>query len=273
VKAPALRADLALLHAVQAIVREAGALVLEVYRQPFEATRKADGSPVTEADRLAEAHIVPALHALDAALPVVAEEAFARGEVPAVGARFWLVDPLDGTREFLARNDEFTVNVALVENGEPTLGVVYAPALDRLFGGVVGEGAWQEQERAGSRTPLAVRALPREGATVALSRSHLNAATREWLRGRAVARRVQAGSSLKFGLIAAGEADWYPRLGRTMEWDTAAGQAVLRAAGGQVTTLDGAVLRYGKPGFENGDFFAFGSIGLGGLGKPGASAA
>jgi 3'(2'), 5'-bisphosphate nucleotidase len=267
-----MKPDLASLHAVERIARAAGALILDVYRRPFDAASKADGSPVTAADRIAEAHIVPALRELDAALPVVAEEAFARGEVPVVGARFWLVDPLDGTREFVARNDEFTVNIALVEDRAPRLGVVYAPALQRLFSGLVGEGAWQVRggARPVVRTPLAVRALPREGATVALSRSHLSAATREWLRGRRVAARVQVGSSLKFGLLAAGEADWYPRRGRTMEWDTAAGHAVLRAAGGDVCTLDGEPLRYAKPGFENPDFFAFGSCGLGKPGAPGA---
>jgi 3'(2'), 5'-bisphosphate nucleotidase len=254
------RADAGLLHAVAVIARRAGAVILDVYARPFDVQHKADGSPVTEADQRAEALIVGALEALTPGLPVVAEEAHAGGTVPAaaaIAARFWLVDPLDGTREFAARNGEFTVNIALVEHGVPVLGVVAAPALGCLYAGVIGAGAWREQ--GGHHEPIHARNCPAAGATVALSRSHLNAATEAWLRGRAVASRVGAGSSLKFGLVAAGEADWYPRLSRTMEWDTAAGHAVLRAAGGEVRTLDGAPLGYGKPGFENPHFVAHGA--------------
>jgi 3'(2'), 5'-bisphosphate nucleotidase len=226
---------------------------------------KADESPVTEADERAEALIVPALQALAPDVPVVAEEAVAAGGMPVVGDRFWLVDPLDGTREFIGRNGEFTVNIALICDGAPVLGVVYAPALDRLFAGASGAGAadgpalaWVEQ--GGERRAIGCRPVPAEGLTVVASRSHGDAAALDaFLAGRRVAALARAGSSLKLCLIAAGEADLYPRLGRTMEWDIAAGHAVLVAAGGQVTRLDGAPLRYGKPGFENPHFVAAGA--------------
>ena len=253
-----MRASLALLHQVERIAREAGALIMEVYAGAFEVRGKADSSPVTEADERAERCIVPALQALDPALPVVAEEAAARGESPAVGRRFWLVDPLDGTREFVARNGEFTVNIALIEDGAPVLGVVLEPVADRLYAGLVGQGAWLEEH--GARRTISCRQADGPGGVVlACSRSHGDeAALAAWLGQRSVLRRVAVGSSLKFGLLAAGQADIYPRLGRTMEWDTAAGHAVLRAAGGEVCDMAGAPLRYGKPGFENPHFVAQG---------------
>jgi 3'(2'), 5'-bisphosphate nucleotidase len=246
------------LEAVVRIVRAAGEVVMAVYREDFAVRRKDDASPVTEADERAESLIVPALRALAPGVPVVAEEMAARGQADAVvGGRFWLVDPLDGTKEFIGRNGEFTVNVALVDHGRPVLGVVGAPALGRLFAGVVGQGAWAEDEGQGRRA-IHVRAPPPEGLTVVASRSHGDApALQRFLAGRRVARTVNAGSSLKLCLLAAGEADLYPRLGRTMEWDIAAGHAVLAAAGGTVQTLDGgAPLAYGKPGFENPHFVA-----------------
>jgi 3'(2'), 5'-bisphosphate nucleotidase len=250
--------DHALLLRVIGLARAAGNLILEVYRRPFEVQSKADGSPVTEADRRAEDAIVRGLDVLDPQLPVVAEEAAARGDVPVVGARFWLVDPLDGTREFAARNDEFTVNIALVAAGKPVLGVVFAPALGRLYAGGEGLGAWLDE--CGRQRPIRARPPPAEGLTAALSRSHLDSGSTEAFLARYPVRaRIRAGSSLKFGLIAAGDADLYPRLGRTMEWDTAAGHALLNAAGGAVTDLQGAPLRYGKPGFENPHFLARGS--------------
>lgn len=246
-----------LLENLAALARRAGELILEVYRSDFETHAKHDASPVTEADERAEALIVPALHALAPGVPVVAEEAVSAGCVPAVGAEFWLVDPLDGTREFIGRNGEFTVNIALVRHGLPVAGVVYAPALDRLFAGAAGHGAWAEQ--GGARHALAVRAVPAAGLTVVGSRSHGDdRAMRDYLHGRTVAQMRPAGSSLKFCLVAAGEADVYPRLGRTMEWDIAAGHAVLAAAGGRVVRLDGTPMTYGKPGFENPHFAAWG---------------
>ncbi|ODU08429.1 MAG: 3'(2'),5'-bisphosphate nucleotidase [Rubrivivax sp. SCN 71-131] len=250
------------LETVVRVVREAAALVMSVYERGFAVQSKADASPVTEADERAEALIVPALRRLAPGVPVVAEEMAARGEADAIGgggeARFWLVDPLDGTKEFIARNGEFTVNVALVEQGVAVLGVVAAPALGRIFAGVRGQDAWVEDEA--GRRAIRVRALPEEGATVVASRSHGDAAALDaFLAGQRVARRVDAGSSLKLCLLAAGQADLYPRLGRTMEWDIAAGHAVLAAAGGSVRTLDGQALRYGKPGFENPHFVARGA--------------
>lgn len=250
--------DPAFLADVAAIARRAGAVVLDVYRTDFGVRGKADASPVTEADERAEALIVPALQALAPEVPVVAEEAVAAGEVPRTGDWFWLVDPLDGTKEFIGRNGEFTVNIALVHQGRPVLGVVLAPALGRLWAGVAGHGAWLEDDA--GRRPIRCRAVPAEGLTVVASRSHGDAAALDaFLAGRQVAALANAGSSLKLCLVAAGEADLYPRLGRTMEWDIAAGHAVLAAAGGAVDTLAGTPLGYGKPGFENPHFVARGA--------------
>lgn len=250
-----------LLDAVAQITRDAGRVILEVYATDFAVRGKDDASPVTEADERAEKLILPALAALTPGVPVVAEEEVAAGRVPAIGERFWLVDPLDGTKEFIGRNGEFTVNVALIERGEPVLGVVLAPALGRhgrLFAGAVGVGAWVDDDA--GRRPIRCRAVPADGLTVVASRSHGDAAALDaFLAGRKVASLANAGSSLKLCLVAAGEADLYPRLGRTMEWDIAAGHAVLRAAGGEVTRLDdGQPLRYGKPGFDNPHFVAAG---------------
>src|SRR5512139_3419721 len=250
-----------LLERVAQITRNAGRLIMEVYATDFAVRGKDDASPVTEADERAEHLIVPALEALLPGVPVVAEEAVAAGRVPAVDERFWLVDPLDGTKEFVSRNGEFTVNVALIEHGAPTLGVVFAPALGlhgRLFAGAETVGAWMEDEH--GRRPIRCREVPPEGLTVVASRSHGDAAALDaFLAGRKVASLASAGSSLKLCLVAAGEADLYPRLGRTMEWDIAAGHAVLRAAGGEVTRInDGQPLRYGKAGFENPHFVAAG---------------
>lgn len=243
---------------LERLAREAGALILEVYAQDFAVRGKADASPVTEADERAEACIVAGLRALAPGVPVVAEEAVSRGECPRAGERFWLVDPLDGTREFVSRNGEFTVNIALIEHGAPVLGVVHVPVRDTLYAGAVGQGAWVEEQ--GRRERISCTRTPRQGLRVASSRSHGDdAALTAWLAGRAVASHVPAGSSLKFGLLAQGAADVYPRFGRTMEWDTAAGHAVLRAAGGEVFDLAGQPLRYGKPGFENPHFVAWGA--------------
>lgn len=248
---------LTLLERLLPIARAAGAATLEVYATDFAVYEKANESPVTDADHRAEAIILPALAELTPRIPVVSEEAASAGDIPAIDERFWLVDPLDGTKEFIKRNGEFTVNIALIERHEPVLGVVLAPALDRLYAGAVGDGAYVEDK--GGRRPIACRPVPAAGLTVVASRSHGDAEAMErFLAGRKVAAQASAGSSLKFCLVAAGEADLYPRLGRTMEWDTAAGHAVLAAAGGRVTTLDGADLRYGKPGFANPHFVAQG---------------
>jgi 3'(2'), 5'-bisphosphate nucleotidase len=246
-----------LLAQIEAIARAAGAVILQVYGTDFAVHGKADDSPVTAADEQAEALITPALKALRPAWAVVAEEAASQAHLPETGRRWWLVDPLDGTREFVSRNGEFTVNIALIEDGAPLLGVVYVPVQDLLYAGLVGQGAWAEAQ--GQRRAIRCRTVPANGVTLACSRSHGDeAATTAWLSGRPVAATIKAGSSLKFGLIAAGQADLYPRLGRTMEWDTAAGHAVLSAAGGEISDLAGAPLRYGKAGCENPHFVARG---------------
>ena len=246
-----------LLEDVIGIARAAGELVLEVYRTDFEVRGKLDTSPVTEADERAETLILQALAACTPQIPVISEEAAAAGRVPEVDQRFWLVDPLDGTKEFINRNGEFTVNIALIDNGEPVLGVVFAPAMQRLFAGARGCGAFIEQ--AGKREAIQCRTVSEEGLDVVASRSHGDAeALDKFLDGRKVRSVKSAGSSLKICLVATGEADLYPRLGRTMEWDIAAGHAVLAAAGGQIFTLAGDALGYGKPGLDNPHFYARG---------------
>lgn len=246
-----------LLPALLELVERAGALVMEHYAGPVPVTNKADRSPVTAADEAAEALILSGLAELTPGLPIVAEEAVAAGRVPQVGAGpFWLVDPLDGTREFLSRNGEFTVNVGLVEGGRPVLGVVAAPAIGRLWWGAEGRGA-RTRDAAGERA-IRVRRPPATGLVAVASRSHRDPETDAWLAAHRVAETVSAGSSLKLCLLAEGRADVYPRFGRTMEWDIAAGHAVLAAAGGRVVDREGRPLGYGKPGFENPPFIAWG---------------
>ena len=235
------------------IARAAGAEIMTYYGSGFSVRTKADSTPVTDADEAAERLIIDALRRLAPEAPVVAEERFAAGDVPDIaGGRFWLVDPLDGTKEFVSRNGEFTVNIALVENGRPVLGVVHAPAVDVTYSSD-GAAAFVE-DRHGSPRPIRSRLAAADGIAAVVSRSHFSAETEAYLANHAVTERRSAGSSLKFGLVASGEADIYPRLGRTMEWDTAAGHAVVAAAGGSVKTLDGDDLTYGKPGFENPHF-------------------
>ena len=250
-----------LLETVSAIARDAGEVIRAVYATEFDVLAKADDSPVTLADQRAEAVILAGLAKLTPTLPVVAEESVAAGRVPTLessDAWFWLVDPLDGTREFISRNGEFTVNIALIHAGEPVLGVVLAPAIDTLYAGARGLGA--TRDAAGVRQSIHCRPAPVEGLAVVESRSHGDGdALDRWLAGRTIASRVKAGSSLKLCLLAEGRADLYPRLGRTMEWDIAAGHAVLAAAGGRILRIDnGAPLRYGKPDFENPGFVAQG---------------
>jgi 3'(2'), 5'-bisphosphate nucleotidase len=246
-----------LMERVEAIALDAGRIVMEVYATDFGAHAKDDASPVTAADQRAEALIVAALQVLAPGIPIVAEEAVAAGHVPEIGERFWLVDALDGTKEFIKRNGEFTVNIALIDDAVPALGVVCAPALGEVFAGATGHGAYV---RCGEeRRSLACRAVPGDGHIVVSSASHGDPERLEnFLAGRLVASHRFMGSSLKLCLLAAGEADLYPRFSRTMEWDIAAGHAVLAAAGGSVTDLAGAPLRYGKPGFENPPFVARG---------------
>jgi 3'(2'), 5'-bisphosphate nucleotidase len=242
------------------IAAEAGAVVMRHYESGCEASAKADNSPVTAADHEAEALILARLAELFPGVPVVAEEMMAAGKTVEAGSHFFLVDPLDGTREFLSRNGEFTVNIAEVKDGVPVAGVVYAPAINRLFVGALGEGAFEMTGDLNAVRAIAVRPAPADGLVAVGSRSHNDAKTAEYLKQFAVKDFVSAGSSLKFCLVAAGEADLYARAGRTMEWDTAAGQAALLAAGGSMTLWDGAPFIYGKPGFENPGFVARGAI-------------
>ena len=244
-----------------ALAIAAGREIMAVYGQDFTARAKSDLTPVTEADELAERVILDGLARLDPAVPVISEEAASAGRVPHVEGSFYLVDPLDGTKEFISRNGEFTVNIARIAEGLPVAGVVYAPALSRIFWGEAGVGAAHGRLVDGQAVDwrrIAVRACPDDGATVVASRSHRDAATDAFLKTIAVRALTQAGSSLKFCLVAAGEADLYPRFGRTMEWDTAAGHAVLLAAGGRVLTDKGLPLHYGKceRGFDNPGFIA-----------------
>lgn len=229
---------------------EAGEAILGIYGSPESGFRtKDDGSPVTDADAAAEKLILARLRSAFPDIPVVAEEETAAGGKVAAAATFFLVDPLDGTKEFLNRNGDFTVNIALIEDGAPTLGVVYAPAHGLIYAGAVGQGARMadvKHGKAGAWRPIATREAPSAGLAVVASRSHLSPETKDFIARFKVADMVSAGSSLKFCRVASGEADLYPRLGRTMEWDTAAGDAVLRAAGGRVYTMDGELLRYGK---------------------------
>jgi 3'(2'), 5'-bisphosphate nucleotidase len=220
------------------------------------AITKADGSPVTASDHESETIILAALRRLAPDVPVVSEEAAAAGHAPAVGARFFLVDPLDGTKEFIGRNGEFTVNIALIEAREAVLGVVLAPARAHAWWGARGKGA-KARDADGRVRAIAVRRAPARPVAIA-SRSHRDPETQAFLDQAGVAECISAGSSLKFCLVAEGKADLYPRFGRTMEWDVAAGHAVLAAAGGRVTTRDGAPFLYRKPGFENPPFIARG---------------
>lgn len=249
----------ALLQSLLVIARDAGRVILDYYAEPIAADTKADGSPVTLADCAAEAVILPALARLTPTIPVVAEEAVAAGRMPAVAERFWLVDPLDGTKEFINRNGEFTVNIALIDQGAPCLGVVFAPVPELMYGGIVGRGAWCWRAEGGAAEPISARVAPEGDWTALGSRSHGGGTEEEALLARyPVTRRRASGSSLKFCEIARGGADIYVRCGPTHEWDTAAGHAVLAAAGGRVEDGQGALLAYGKPGFRNTAFIAFG---------------
>jgi len=246
-------------EACTTLARDAAREIMRIYAGDLGERLKADRSPVTDADHAAEAVIVAGLRQLTPGLVVVAEEEMAAGHVPKLDARpFWLVDPLDGTKEFIKRNGEFTVNIALIENGKPTLGVVLAPVPDTLWRGDSALGA-DKSEKNQAFEPITVRTPPAAGLTAFASRSSAIYSDLDiWFRnnGLTVAERRQAGSSLKFCLIAEGQADIYPRFGPTNEWDTAAGQGVLEAAGGEVVTTDGQPLAYGKPGFGNPHFIA-----------------
>jgi 3'(2'), 5'-bisphosphate nucleotidase len=244
--------------AIRDLALEAGDVIMAVYEGAFETRTKADASPVTDADEAAERLILAGLARLAPDVPAVAEESTAAGRVPDVsGGRFWLVDPLDGTKEFVNRNGEFTVNIALIDGGAPVLGVVHCPAQGTTYWAEGPGRVWRQRE-GGEAEAIAARAPGPGGLVAAVSRSHRDARTEEFLSGFDIAATTIAGSSLKFCLVAAGEADIYPRIGPTHEWDTAAGHAVLAAAGGSVRTLDGADLHYGHPPFLNPNYVARG---------------
>lgn len=234
--------------------REAGEAILEIVCRGFDVESKRDSSPVTEADRAAELIILGALARAAPGIPVIAEEEVAAGRIPAHDHTYFLVDPLDGTKEFVRGGDDYTVNIGLIERGTPTLGVVFAPATGRLHAGVSGGGAWLDDGK--GRAPIRTRARGHELTAVA-SKSHLNQATIDYLQAAVgTCGYVAIGSSLKFCILAEGNADIYPRASPTSEWDTAAGHAVLLAAGGLVDGPDGAPLAYGKRAFLNRAFVA-----------------
>lgn len=253
------QADLgALIAPVCAIARKAGEKILEIYGTDFAVRAKADASPVTDADEAAERIILAELARITPDITIVSEEAAAH-KMPDAGLRcFWAVDPLDGTKEFIKRNDEFTVNIALIIDRRPVLGVMNVPALGLTYS-AAGAGTAMCQEGDAPARPIAARAAPAEGVVVISSRSHKTDAELErFLSDLNVKARIVCGSALKFCKVASGEADLYPRFGPCSEWDTAAGQAILEAAGGSVTTPDGGAFLYGKPGFLNANFIARG---------------
>lgn len=241
------------------LAREAAQVVMAARRAGVTVAAKQDATPVTEADHAAERLIVSALRAEDAGVPVIAEEEVAAGRSGPLGDAFWLIDPLDGTREFAKGREEFAVCLGFVRAGRPVLGAVALPATGELFWGLVGQRAWKED--ATGRRPIAVREPPAEGLTVFASRHHADdPRIARFVARLPIARLVNAGSALKFCRVAEGAADVYPRFGRTMEWDTAGPQAIVEAAGGTVTTFDGLPLAYGKPGFVNPDFLCRGRL-------------
>ncbi len=255
------------LTALARIAWQAGEIILGHYsNEAIQARRKTDQSPVTAADEDAEAYILARLAELAPGVPAIAEEETAAGRVQQIADRFFLVDPLDGTKEFLNRNGEFTVNIAEIVGGVPVRGVVFAPAKERLFMGELETGAYELATKPGIAPDFSqARAIKAcapgtDGLIAVASRSHRDSKTEEYLAAYPVKDFVAAGSSLKFCLVATGEADIYPRHGRTMEWDTAAGHAVLAAAGGSVKTIDGKPFLYGKTGenFANPHFVARG---------------
>jgi 3'(2'), 5'-bisphosphate nucleotidase len=261
---PAIDRD-AIAEILAEIALEAAVAVMAVYAGDSRARGKSDGTPVTDADGAAEAIILRRLATRLPNLPVLAEEAAASGEKTVAGQTFILVDPVDGTREFLTRNGEFTVNIGLIVDSVPRAGVVYAPAFGRLW--ISGATASTCNVAPGAALPppekrrvIHTRPAPQQGLTTLVSRSHADPATEAFLAKLPVKERREAGSSLKFCVVAEGEADVYPRFGQTMEWDTAAGDAVLRAAGGIVLDGAGRPLRYGKAAaqFRNGLFIAWG---------------
>lgn len=259
-EAPVTHPNLApLLDPLADIALAAGEEILKIYAFEFSAEEKADGSPVTAADKAAERVILARLHAFNPTIPILSEEQAAAGHIPALDDIWWCVDPLDGTKEFLKRNDEFVVSIGLIAGGRPVAGVIYAPALKELYAGTGGT-VWVADQK--GRRAISARRPPADGAVALVSRSHRDAAeTDAKLAELGVREQIAMGSALKFARLAAGGADVYLRLGPTSEWDIAGGQAVLEAAGGRVTAPDGSALAYGKaPRFLNPGFIARGLV-------------
>jgi 3'(2'), 5'-bisphosphate nucleotidase len=250
----------ALIEAARSGVEAAAAVILKIYATPFEVRRKADQSPVTLADEEAERLIVAALERVAPEIPIVAEEQVAASGLPAtLASRYWLVDPLDGTRGFVDRSDEFSINVGLIEDGWPVLGVIGVPTQHLIYA-AAGPGTATRQRAGGKPERIAAR-VALVHPVVLSSRLHGSSRRVEaYLATLPGAVHRQMGSAYKFCLIAEGAADHYPRYGETCEWDTAAGQAILEAAGGSVTTVDGARLGYGKAGYRNPAFIARGRM-------------
>ncbi len=246
-----------LLEIATGLAVQAGHAIMAVRAHGFEVERKADQSPVTVADTIAEAIILEGLR--ETGIPVVAEEMMAAGALREPTPRYWLVDPLDGTKEFAKGIDEFVVCIGLIENGYPVLGAIALPVAESVYGGIVAARlAWKQQ--GGPRVAIQARPAPSHGLTVLDSRSHPNPARVERiLAGHTLAETRHMGSAMKFTLIAEGLADVIPRPGTTMEWDSAAGQALVEAAGGRVTDMTGTRLAYGKPDFRNAGFIAWGA--------------
>jgi len=248
--------DQTLLEAVERIAREAGDAIMKVYGRDFSVEEKEDKSPLTEADQAAHHVIVRGLQSLPVRLPVLSEEDMEGFAGVDADGRYWLVDPLDGTKEFIKRNGEFTVNIALIENGVPVLGVVTAPALGTAYVAAEGVGAFKV-EKDGQRHAIQVAGKPAEGSTwrVVGSRSHPSSDLAAWLDTLGEHEMLPMGSSLKLCLIAEGKADAYPRLGPTCLWDTGAAHAVVRYAGGRVETLEGEPLSYANPAEKLNPYF------------------
>jgi len=238
------------------IAQKAGEAIMLHYRQPVDVERKADRSPVTQADRDAHDIIERALQQLTPDIHIISEE-HTDHVVPEDDALFWLVDPLDGTKSFIRGESEFTVNIALIDDGVPVMGVIYIPAEGMMYAGSRETGAWRQRD-GGARELIHTRAVPQAGYAAVVSLSHLDPDTEHFLREYKIATRVQASSSLKFCRVAEGEADLYPRFGPTMEWDTAAGHAIILAVGGRVENPDGSALIYGKETLRNGAFIVYG---------------
>tara|TARA_A100001011_G_scaffold163387_1_gene171984 strand:+ start:2143 stop:2919 length:777 start_codon:yes stop_codon:yes gene_type:complete len=250
-----------ILEKIIPITITAGNEILEIYKNNIVVSYKDDGSPVTNADKNAEKIILNELKNLFPDIEIVSEENLESHNLQP-SKTFFLVDPIDGTKEFLRQDGKgaFTVNIALIHEGQPILGIVNAPALGRLFYGSIQEGAKEVSNE--KLKKIFVRDIPDDGALALASRSHNDQKTTDWLTKNNVSKTMSTGSSVKFCLIAAGEADVYPRFGPTMEWDTAAGDAVLRAAGGRVVGLDGKDFNYGKNKYKNDSFIALGKFKL-----------